>query len=149
MSSRPLLAVRLTLGPTQQLGATPKGSGVIFSIVGGSFEGPRLRGKVLPGGADWALLRPDGAMEIDVRITLESEDGALLYMTFQGIRHGPADVIAALTRGEQVDPARYYFRSVARFETAAPKYQFLNKILAIGSGEILNGKPIHTFEEVV
>jgi hypothetical protein len=136
MKTEPLLAVHLTLGPTQKLGAGPKGDSVIFPLTGGTFEGPKLRGKVLPGGADWALLRPDGAMEIDLRLTLQAEDGALIYMTFQGLRLGPPEAIT-------------YFRSVARFETAAPQYAFLNRLLAIGSGKIENGLPTHTFEAVL
>ncbi len=149
MNTRPLLAVHLSIGPTQKLGATPKGVSTIFPVVGGSFEGPQLHGKVLPGGADWALQRADGVLEIDLRLTLETHDGALIYMTFQGVRHAPPDVVAAWGRGEAVDPSRYYFRSVARFETGAPQYAYLNKLLAVGTGALEKGQPTHTFEEVL
>src|SRR5262249_38483935 len=118
MRSQPLMTVKiLAAKPLQQLGAVPHGTRIIVPVAGGDFEGPRLRGKVLPGGGDWLLLRGDGVLELDLRITLETDDQALVYMTFQGLRHGPPDAIAALGRGEVVDPARYYFRTLPRFET--------------------------------
>ena len=149
MTFRPLFVLRLTTAPVQAIGAVPHGTRLTFPITGGTFEGERLRGKVLPGGGDWAVLRSDGVLELDLRITLETDDGALVHMTFDGIRHGPPEVIAALGRGEAVDPARYYFRTVPRFETAAPKYAFLNCIVAVGSGENSPSGPVHTFEEVL
>ncbi|XXF80201.1 DUF3237 domain-containing protein [Myxococcaceae bacterium GXIMD 01537] len=149
MKTRPLMAVRLTIGSVQKVGAVPGGDRIIFPVIGGTFDGPRLRGEVLPGGADWALRRPDGVMEIDLRITLKADDGALINMAFQGVRHGPPEVIAALERGEPVDPSSYYFRSVAQFETAAPRHAFLNTLLAVGNGELRDGKPTHTFEEIL
>ncbi|HEX4460712.1 MAG TPA: DUF3237 domain-containing protein [Polyangia bacterium] len=149
MNFRPLLTLRLTTASTQAIGAVPHGTRFVFPITGGTFTGDRLRGKVLPGGGDWALLRPDGVLELDLRITLETDDGALIHMTFDGIRHGPPEVIAALGRGEAVDPASYYFRTVPRFETAAPKYAFLNRIIAIGVGENGASGPVHTIEEVL
>ena len=85
----------------------------IFPIIGGSFEGERLRGIVL-GGADWVTAAADGALELDLRLTLQTEDGALIHMTFTGVR----------------DDAHHYFRTLPRFETAAPKYAFLNRLLA-------------------
>src|SRR5437660_12760735 len=118
MNSRPLMTVRFTASPSQKLGAVPHGIRSIIPVTGGDFEGPRLRGKVMPGGGDWLLLRSDAVLELDLRITLETDDRALIHMSFQGLRHGPADVIAALGRGEVVDPANYYFRTVPRFETS-------------------------------
>jgi hypothetical protein len=103
----------------------------------------------MPGGGDWLLLRPDAVLELDLRITLETDDRALIYMSFQGLRHGPADVIAALGRGEVVDPASYYFRTVPRFETSAEKYAFLNRIIAVGVGETRPDGAIHRIEEVL
>jgi len=118
-------------------------------VSGGNFEGPRLRGRIVPGGGDWLLLRSDGVMELDLRITLETDDHALIYMTFQGLRHGPPDVIAALGRGEVVDPARYYFRTLPRFETSAERYAFLNRIITVGSGEARPDGAIHRIEEIL
>src|SRR5215475_12314954 len=117
MNSRLLMTLQVVVPPPQKVGAVPHGTRAIAPITGGTFEGPRLRGKVLPGGADWTLLRSDGVLELDLRITLQTDDGALIDMTSFGLRHGPADVIAALAHGEIVDPSKYYFRATPRFET--------------------------------
>src|SRR6202000_622480 len=90
---------------------------------------------VLPGGGDWTLLRADGVLELDLRLTLQTDDGALIHMSSFGLRHGPPDVIAALGSGELVATARYYFRTAPRVETSAPQYAFLNRLLAIASGD--------------
>jgi hypothetical protein len=136
MRSRPLMTLRLNTAPTQNVGAGPHGMRVTFPITGGSFEGDRLRGRVLPGGDDWTVKRPDGVVELDLRITLETEDGALIHMAFEGIRDDTA-------RGAP------YFRTVPRFETAAPKYSFLNRLLAVGTGEIRDDRPVHVIEEIL
>jgi hypothetical protein len=90
MRSRPLMSLRLSTAPTQNIGAGPHGTRITFLITGGSFEGDRLRGKVLPSGDDWTVKRSDGVTELDLRITLETDDGALIHMTFEGIRHDGA-----------------------------------------------------------
>ena len=151
MGSRPLMTVKIAVAPnaSQKLGAVPHGTRSIVPVTGGDFEGPQLRGKILPGGDDWLLLRADGVLELDLRITLETDDHALIYMTFQGLRHGPPDVIAALGRGEIVDPARYYFRTVPRFETSAEQYAFLNRILSVGVGESRPDGAVHRIEEIL
>jgi hypothetical protein len=149
MNSRPLMTVRITAAPSQKLGTVPHGTRIIVPVTGGDFEGPRLRGKILPGGGDWLLLRADSVLELDLRITLETDDHALIYMTFQGLRHGPADAIAALGRGEVVDPTRYYFRTVPRFETSAETYAFLNRIVTVGVGETRPDGAVHRIDEVL
>ena len=149
MTTRPLLTLQVFVAPAQKLGSAPHGTRVIAPITGGSFEGPRLRGKVLPGGGDWTLLRSDGVLELDLRITLETDDGALIYMTSFGLRHGPPDVLAALARGESVDPSNYYFRTAPRFETSASQYAFLNRLIAISSGDRRASGPIYTIEEIL
>jgi len=149
MTSRPLMTVNIAAAPPQTLGTVPHGIRSIVPVTGGDFEGPRLRGKVLPGGGDWLLLRPDGVLELDLRITLETDDHALIYMTFQGLRHGPADAIAALGRGEVVDPARYYFRTLPRFETSTATYAFLNRILCVGVGEARPDGAVHRIDEIL
>jgi len=149
MNSRPLMTVRITAAPPQKVGPVPHGTRLIVPVTGGDFEGPRLRGKILPGGGDWLLLRADGVLELDLRITLETDDHALIYMTFQGLRHGPPDVIAALGRGEVVDPARYYFRTVPRFETSAETYAFLNRIVTVGAGEARPDGAVHRIDEIL
>ena len=149
MNSQPLMTVRILAAPPQKIGAIPHGMRSIVPVTGGDFEGPRLRGKVMPGGGDWLLLRSDAVLELDLRITLETDDRALIHMSFQGLRHGPADVIAALGRGEVVDPATYYFRTVPRFETSAEKYAFLNRIITVGVGETRPDGAVHRIEEIL
>jgi hypothetical protein len=149
MNSRPLMTVRITAAPPQQLGTVPHGIRSIVPVTGGDFDGPRLRGQILPGGGDWLLLRSDGVLELDLRITLETDDHALIYMTFQGLRHGPPDAIAALGRGEAVDPASYYFRTVPRFETSTEKYAFLNRIITVGVGETRPDGAVHRIDEIL
>jgi hypothetical protein len=133
MKTRSLMTLRLTTAPTQDLGTTPQGKRATFPTTGGDFDGERLRGKVLPGGSDWTIGRADGAVDLDLRITLETDDGALVHMTFTGLR----------------DDARSYFHTLPRFETAAPKYAFLNRLLAVGTGEIHPDGPRHVIEEIL
>src|SRR5262250_2055500 len=149
MRSRPLMTLDVVVPPPQKLGPVPHGTRVIAPIAGGTFEGSRLRGKVLPGGGDWTLLRSDGVLELDLRITLETEDRALIYMTSFGLRHGPPEVLAALARGESVDPSKYYFRTSVRFETSAQQYAFLNRLIAIASGDRRASGPIYSIEEIL
>jgi hypothetical protein len=127
----------------------PHGTRVTALIGSGHFEGSRLRGRVLPGGADWTLLRSDGVLELDLRLTLETNDSALIYLTSFGIRHGPPDVLAAIARGEHVDPSTYYFRTTPRFETGHPKYAFLNHLLAVSTGDRCPEGPIYTIDEIL
>ena len=134
MKWRPLMTLRLNTARTQDIGPGPHGTRVTYPITGGSFEGDRLRGKVLPGGDDWTVKRPDGVVELDLRITLQTDDGALISMTFEGIRDDGA-------------PGPPYFRTVPRFETPEPKYSFLNRLLAVGKGEIRADGPVHVIEE--
>jgi uncharacterized protein DUF3237 len=133
MKTRPLMTLRLTTAAPQELGTTPEGKRVTFPIIGGEFEGERLRGKVLAGGSDWTIARADGAVDLDLRTTLEAEDGALIHITFTGLR----------------DDAHSYFHTLPRFETAAPKYAFLNRLLAVGTGEIHPDGPRHVIEEIL
>jgi hypothetical protein len=149
MNARPLMTVRIAAAPAQKLGTVPHGIRSIVPVTGGDFEGQRLRGKVLPGGGDWLLLRADGVLELDLRITLQTDDDALIYMRFQGLRHGPPEAIAALGRGEVVDPASYYFRTLPSFETSAEKYTFLNRIISVGVGEARPDGAIHRIDEIL
>ncbi len=129
-----LFTVTISVDPLQMLGATPFGERRIAKITGGQFEGARLKGTILAGGGDWLLLRADGILQLDVRMTLETDDGALIYMTYRGLRHGPAEVIERLNRGEDVDPADYYFRTAPFFETGAAQYAWLNGVVSIATG---------------
>ena len=149
MNSRPLMTVRITAAPPQRLGTVPQGVRTIVPVTGGDFAGPRLRGRILPGGGDWLLVRSDGVLELDLRITLETDDHASIYLTFSGLRHGPPDAIAALGRGEVVDPASYYFRTLPRFETSAEAYAFLNRVISVGVGEARPDGAIHQIFEIL
>jgi len=116
------------------LGATsPLGRRRIIPITGGRFHGPLLNGDILDNGADWQVVTGEGVALIDTRYLLRLADGALCFLQTRGFRHGPADVIAALARGEDVDPARYYFRVTLHFETASASFGWLNHTLALGS----------------
>ena len=115
------------------VGMTPLGERRIIPIVGGRFEGEKLSGDVLPGGADWQLVRPDGTVLLEARYTLRTRDGALVYVRNRGVRSGPPEVLARIARGEAVDPASYYFRTVPQFETGAPQYAWLNDLVAVCS----------------
>ena len=149
MNSRFLMVLQVALAAPEKVGAVPLGTRVIVPITDGHFEGPKLRGKVLPGGGDWTLLRPDGVLELDLRITLQTEDGALIHLTSFGLRHGPPEVIAALGRGERVDPSRYYFRTLPRFETGAPQYAYLNRLLAVSTADRRAEGPVYTIDEIL
>jgi hypothetical protein len=89
---------------------------------------------VVPGGADWQVIRSDGVAQLDARYTLETKDGALVYVRNKGLRHGPEDIIHKLARGETVDPASYYMRTVPHFETGDERYAWLNRMVCIASG---------------
>ena len=149
MQSRLLMTLEVAIAGPQKIGAVPHGTRVTAPIGSGHFEGPRLRGKVLPGGGDWTLLRSDGVLELDLRVTLETDDGALIHLASFGLRHGPPEALAALARGETVDPATYYFRTTPRFETAHPKYAFLNRLLAVSTGDRRAAGPIYTIDELL
>ena len=127
------MELRLETAATLDIGSTPDRTLTIFPVVGGSFEGERLRGKVLAGGGDWVSVRGDGTFTLDLRVTLETDDGGLIHMTFTGVR----------------DDAHHYFRTAPRFETAAPKYAFLNRLVAIASGDRRPEGPIYTIHEVL
>lgn len=130
----PLMSLRITLEPIRDLGDTPVGRRRIIGITGGTFSGARLAGRVLPGGADWQVIRADGTAYLDARYTLETADGALIYVSNQGYRHGPAEVIERLARGEDVDRTLYYMRTTPWFETSAPAYAWLNRTICVGTG---------------
>ncbi len=128
------MRVRIDAGAPVTIGSGPWGDRRLIPIVGGEFVGSRLRGKVLAGGGDWLVQRPDGCIQLDARYTLETDDGALIYLYDRGLRHGPPEVMARLARGEAVNPQEYYFRNNAAFETAAEAYAWLNRTVVIGSG---------------
>ena len=144
-----LFTLTAELGRIDNLGQTPMGGRRIVEVTGGSFEGEELRGSILPGGGDWILLRPDGVLMLDVRLTLKTDDGHLIYMAYRGMRHGPEWVIERLNKGEKVDPSEYYFRTTPYFETASEKYGWLNRVVSVASGHRVAGGAIYQVFEVL
>jgi hypothetical protein len=147
--TRPLLVMHLNVRKLQILGATPGTFQRVGVIYGDSFEGERLAGEVLDGGSDWQTVRNDGATTLDVRLILKTGDDALISMIYRGIRHGPPDIIERIEKGEVVDPATYYFRVAPLFETAAPKYDWINRVFAIGIGHRRADGPVYSIFEVL
>ena len=134
MNLRALLRAEITLDEPLEFGETPLGRRRIINITGGRFSGERLSGRVLPGGADWQVVRADGVADLDARYTLETSDGALIYVRNHGYRHGPAEVLKRIAAGENVDPALYYMRTTPLFETGDARYAWLNRMICVGTG---------------
>lgn len=150
IQTKALFEITLSVHQIEDLGPTPYGTRKIAAVAGGSFVGDRLRGTVraAPGG-DWLLLRSDGVLCLDVRLTLQTDDGALIYMTYKGLRHGPKDVMDRLNKGELVDPGQYYFRTAPVFETSSDQYAWLNRALFVATGRRESSGPIYQVFEVL
>ena len=129
------MTVRVQVGAPLEFGDVPRGRRRMIPILGGTFEGPEIRGTVLPGGADWQIVRADGLAELDTRYALQTNRGSLVYIQNAGIRHAPPDVTARLLAGESVDSSQVYFKTVPTFETSAPELQWLTRAIFIGTGE--------------
>jgi hypothetical protein len=145
---RPLFTFFLEVKKPYNVGKTPVADRRIAELTGGYFEGARLRGKILPSGSDWQSVRDDAAVMINVRTLLETDDGALIGMTYQGLRHGPKEIIDAIGRGEPVNPNAYYMRVSLTFETAAEHYGWLNRVVAVAHGHRLSNGAIYNVFEV-
>lgn len=136
LKSRHLFTITMKLPPVLELGDTPAGNRRVFTVSGGQFVGDRLRGEVLPdAGSDLLLVRADGSSQQHVRLILKTDDGVMILMTYRGVRHASPEVTARIARGERVTGSEYYLRTAPFFETSAPKYAWLNKIVSIGIGE--------------
>ncbi|GAA3014547.1 DUF3237 domain-containing protein [Kitasatospora albolonga] len=133
MNLEPLADFTVQVATPLDLGPSPQGHRRIVPITGGRFTGPGLRGEILPGGADWQLLHPDGTIAIDTRYTLHTDDGAHLHLTTTGLRTGPPEILAALAAGHQVPSTAYYFRLFCRFESGDPRYRWLTRTLAVAT----------------
>ena len=147
--TRLMFVMRLEVKPVFLVGPAPEEYRRVGIIAGGSFEGDRMSGKVLEGGSDWQTVRKDGTVMINVRLMLRTNDDALIGMTYQGVRAGPPDVIAKIDRGEVVDPASYYFRVNPMFQTAAPQYDWVNRVVAVGVGHRFADGPIYSIFELL
>ena len=147
--TKPMFVMRLDVRPLLIVGATPGGYRRVGVVPGGSFAGERLSGAVLDGASDWQTVRSDGSTTLNVRLVLKTKDCALIGMTYQGLRHGPADIIARIEKGEVVDPASYYFRTNPLFETEAAKYEWINRVIAVGIGHRFADGPVYSVFEVL
>ncbi len=134
LKSEFLFTVRVGVSVLHDIGETPLGLRHIDMLGAGSFDGPRLKGKVLPGGMDQKMFRADGAMNPNVRLVLQTDDDAMIYMHYTGIRWGTPEVMRRIADGKDVDPSEYYLRNTPYFETASEKYDWLNRIVAVGVG---------------
>jgi hypothetical protein len=150
IQTRPLMTLEAYLDPPHLNAPTPLGVRKAVPVRGGIFHGERLNGIIEPlGGHDWALGRADGSLVLDVRLTLRTDDNAVILMSYRGIRTGPPEVLARMAAGERVDPAEYYFRIVPSFETDSPTYAWLNTIIAVGLGDRVPAGPVYTIFEVL
>jgi len=127
--------MRVKVGVPLDLGEIPQGRRRIVDIQEGRFEGPEISGRVVPGGADWQLIQPDGFSQLDTRYTLETDAGELVYVQNAGVRHAPPEAMARLNAGETVAPDLVYFRTVPIFETSAPRLQWMARSVFVGVGE--------------
>jgi hypothetical protein len=127
--------VRASVAAPFEIGEVRGGRRRVVPITGGTFVGPDVRGRILAGGADWQIVRPDGFSALDSRYVIETDDGQTISVRNVGIRHAPADVMRRLLAGEPVDPALVYFRTTPRFETSAPELQWMTRAVFVGIGE--------------
>ncbi len=148
-SFRPLFAFQIDVRKPDIVGATPGHDRRIGEITGGRFEGPKLRGNVLSGGSDWQSLRRDGATTLNVRVVLQTDDDALIAMTYLGVRHGPQAVLDRLGRGENVNPTEYYMRATPYYETAVERYDWLNRVVSVAYGHRVAGGAIYQVFEIL
>lgn len=130
-----VLTLRVRVGPAMEFGQVPRGRRRVIPILGGTFDGPGIRGDVLPGGADWQIVRDDGLAELDTRYALQTDRGSLIYIQNAGIRHACPEVTKKLLAGEPIDRSQVYFKTVPIFETSAPELQWLTRAIFIGLGE--------------
>jgi hypothetical protein len=126
---------RVSVAPPIEMGETPRGRRRMIPITGGTIEGPSFRGTVLPGGADWQIIRPDGAAELTAQYVIRAEDGTLIAVVNRALRHAPPAVNARLLAGEKVDPALVYFRGSPSFASASPAHDWLNRSVFVCTGE--------------
>lgn len=149
LKSEFLFTIRVGVDKLLDVGATPVGTRHIDILGGGTFEGPRLRGIVHPGGTDQKLFRPDGAMNPNVRMVMETDDGELIYTYYTGVRYGTPEVMQRIADGEVVDPSEYYLRNAPMFETASEKYDWLNRIVAVGVGRRMPDHAVYDVFEIL
>ena len=139
MKLEALLSYRATLKPVVPVGPGPFGNRAIFDVTGGTFEGPRLRGTILPSGADWLLVGADGFARLDVRATFETHDGAFIYLSYFGVLEMNERVTTAMSQGAATDYGEIRFFTAPRFETGDPRYAWLNSLVTVAEGRLSPG----------
>lgn len=150
LQSEFLFEIDLDVTPPQVVGAAQYGDRRIVMVTGGTFEGPKLKGTVVPNsGGDWLLFRSDGVVQLDVRVTLQTDDGALIYMAYRGVRDASPEVAERLARGDAVDASEYYFRTTPYFETASEKYEWLNRIITVAVGDRRASGPLYRVYQIL
>lgn len=127
--------IRATVAQPRDFGVMDHGRRRVVDITGGTFEGPDIKGRIIPGGADWQSIQEDGLSRLDTRYSLETDDGKLIYVQNAALRHAPPEVMALLNQGQIVDPELVYFRTVPTFETSAPELKWLERSVFIGVGQ--------------
>jgi len=147
--TRRLFVATVEVDTIHIVGGPPGAGRRIGNVPGGRFAGDRLKGTILPGGTDWQTERGDGAVALDARILLRTDDEALIAMAYTGLRFGAAEVMVRLARGEPVDPSDYYFRIQASLTTSDPRYEWLNRVLAVGVGHRLPEGPVYDVHELL
>jgi len=126
--------LKVKLKPPYIVGETPHGMRRIIPIIGGSFEGPAMKGEILDGGADWQIVRKDGVAELEAHYQIKTDDGVIIYVKNTGLRVATPEVAARIGKGEQVSPSEYYFRAVPKFEAPEGKYHWMNNAIFICKG---------------
>ncbi|RZF24903.1 DUF3237 domain-containing protein [Paraburkholderia sp. UYCP14C] len=149
IATQPLFVMRLDVKPIVVVGQTPGPFRRVGIVPSGTFAGDRLSGIILDGGSDWQAVRDDGSTTLDVRLLLKTDDDVTIAMSYRGVRHGPAELIQRLERGQVIDPSSYYFRIAPIFEAPAGRYEWLNRIIAVGAGHRFETGPVYSVFEVL
>ena len=149
LKSKHLGDLRIEVTDTYMLGGGPLGRRRIDRLDSGSFKGARISAEILPGGMDLLLACSDEALRPDVRLVLRLDDGEILLIDYRGVRHGPPEVMQRIAKGEQVPPESYYLRTALRFETASVKYDWLNRVVAVGIGKRFPGHVVYEVHEIL
>jgi hypothetical protein len=148
IETKPLFTMRMKV-ETQALGSTRGGERRVIVLTECIIDGDMVRGRVLPGASDWVSVEPDGAVSLDCRMVIQTDDDQLIGVSYRGLRHGPPDAMARLSRGEAVDTSGFYHRVALLFDTSADKYKWLNRVLAIGKGRRLPEGGVYEVFEVL
>ena len=147
--TRYAFSIRAKVGPIQDLGQTARGHRRVIDILGGEVRGPKLEGEILPGGADWQIVRPDGTIEVVARYTIKAKSGATVHVQNEGLRVATPDVLRRMTAGELLPPDAYYFRTAPKFETADPALDWLERALFVGRAARTPDRVVIGFHEVL